>query len=72
MDQQLQSDTRETVQEQFSAILAMIHTIPEGMTLASFPEHWEGPSCWCRPKIVCCRGEILVRHRDLQNGEFDC
>jgi len=71
MNKELQFDTMATAQEQFSAVLAMIHTIPEGMRLASFPAHWEGPDCWCRPQIVCRPGEIVVRHRDLHKGEFD-
>lgn len=66
-----QPDAVATQQEQFSAVLAMIHTIPEGMRLASFPAHWEGPDCWCRPHIVDRPGEILVQHRDLHKGEFD-
>jgi len=66
-----QSDSLATTQEQFSAALATIPTIPESMKLASFPAHWEGPDCWCRPHVDCRPGEMVVRHRDLHNGEFD-
>jgi hypothetical protein len=71
MNKESRVDTLATAQEQFSAILAMIHTIPEGMRLATFPAHWDGPDCWCRPQVVCSPDQTYVRHRDLQNGEFD-
>ena len=62
------ADALEYLTEQISIVQA----IPEGMQLTNFPNHCDGPSCWCRPRIVADAVEMRVHHKDLLNGEFDC
>jgi hypothetical protein len=57
--------------EDLSAMLAVVAAIPDGMRLADFPTHCEGPECWCRPWVVVLLGEIIVHHKNLDKGEFD-
>lgn len=55
-----------------SEMRAVLGAIPNGIRLAHFPTHCEGPQCWCRPKVIlgCC--VVTVTHKDLSHGEFDC
>lgn len=51
--------------------VAIVRAIPDGICLAFYPTHDDGPSCWCHPRAVWgAVGETLV-HKDLQKGEFD-
>lgn len=52
--------------------IEIIEAIPEGMRLDTFPTHGDGPLCWCRPRIIFSAGQILLEHKNLLNGEFDC
>ncbi len=59
--------------EDLSGLCEIINALPEGIRLARFPEHCEGPQCWCRPRVIwLVPGDTEVRHKDLANGEFDC
>jgi len=50
----------------------IIEAIPEGIQLYKFPSHCDGSLCWCRPRVVFTAGKILLEHKDLLKGEFDC
>ena len=56
----------------FMASIATLREIHDGMLLAYFPSHYDSPHCWCRPRVTVCVSEILIQHKDLANGEFDC
>ena len=52
--------------------VAIVRAIPDGIYLACYPTHNDGPSCWCHPRSVwSLTGEVLI-HKDLEKGEFDC
>ena len=57
--------------EDVSEMLAIVSAIPDGISLASFPSHAEGPECWCRPKVTFSADMMIVRHKDLSQGDFD-
>jgi hypothetical protein len=57
--------------EQPPALFDVIEAIPDGIRLAYFPSHCEGVECWCRPQVDIFGGEVLVRHKNLADGEFD-
>ncbi len=50
---------------------SVVDAIPDGIRLAEFPSHCTGAGCWCRPYVSFVVGAIIVRHKDLDNGEFD-
>jgi len=54
------------------ASVAVLREIHDGMLLAYFPSHYDSPHCWCRPRVTVCVSEVLIQHKDLANGEFDC
>jgi hypothetical protein len=57
--------------EELSEMLAIVSAIPDGISLASFPSHVEGPDCWCRPKVTFSADAMIVSHKDLSQGDFD-
>jgi len=58
--------------EDLAAMLTIINAIPDGIHLANFPNHCDGTECWCRPQVVFQVDKIVVSHKDLIKGEFDC
>lgn len=58
--------------EQLAGVIEIIEAIPDGAQLPTFPNHGEGPLCWCRPRIIFSAGAIVIEHKDLFSGEFDC
>jgi hypothetical protein len=64
--------TRTMLCDELSSMLAIIGDIPDGIRLGDFPSHWDGPDCWCRPQVAFVAGTLIVTHKDLGNGEFDC
>jgi len=32
----------------------------------------EGAECWCRPQVTFAGESLIVTHKDLNRGEFDC
>ena len=58
--------------EDLSAMLAIVNAIPDGICLANFPSHCDGADCWCRPQITFAVDLLVVTHKDLSKGEFDC
>lgn len=50
---------------------AEVEAIPDGVRLAEFPTHCVGAQCWCRPYVSLVPGAIIVRHKNLDRGEFD-
>ena len=53
-------------------MLAIVSAIPDGIRLAQFPSHSEGIDCWCRPRITFSLDTMIVSHKDLSQGDFDC
>jgi hypothetical protein len=64
--------TRAMLYDELSSVLAIICAIPDGMRLGNFPSHVEGPDCWCRPQVTFTVDALIVNHKDLNKGEFDC
>jgi hypothetical protein len=64
--------TRAMLYDELSSVLAIICAIPDDLRLWSFPSHLEGPDCWCRPQVTFTVDALIVNHKDLNKGEFDC
>lgn len=64
--------TQWPVHEDLADMLDIVSAIPDGMSLASFPSHCEGPDCWCRPRVTFSADVMIVSHKDLSRGDFDC
>jgi hypothetical protein len=64
--------TQTLLHDELSRMLSVISSIPDGMRLFDFPRHVEGPDCWCRPQIDFAGETLIVTHKDLNKGEFDC
>jgi hypothetical protein len=64
--------TPRLLDEDLSVALAAVDAIPDGIRLADFPSHHVGPTCWCRPHVLFLIDRMVVRHKDLPGGEFDC
>lgn len=58
--------------DELSSMLAVIAAIPDGLRLFNFPRHVDGPDCWCRPGTTVIGETLIVSHKDLDKGEFDC
>ncbi|HEY7098604.1 MAG TPA: hypothetical protein VH437_17890 [Terriglobales bacterium] len=58
--------------EDLSASLEIVNGIPDGIRLTNFPGHCAGAECWCRPQVTFSGNAIVVQHKDLNNGDFDC
>ena len=54
-----------------SSMRDAVDAIPDGIRLAEFPVHGVGAQCWCRPYVSFVPGAIIVRHKNLDRGEFD-
>lgn len=67
-----ESPQKSFVLEHTSLVLAEIGSIPDGIHLLDFPSHYEGADCWCRPVVNATDTTVLVTHKDLRRGEFDC
>jgi hypothetical protein len=59
------------IYEDPSEMLAIVRAIPDGVHLANFPNHLEGPDCWCRPYVIFTADMLIVSHKDLSHGDFD-
>jgi hypothetical protein len=64
--------TRTMLCDDLSSMLAIMGAIPDGLCLGNFPLHLEGSDCWCRPQVTFMAGTLIVTHKDLDHGEFDC
>ena len=64
--------TRTMLCDELSSILTVLGAIPDGLCLWNFPRHLEGAECWCRPQVSFMAGTLIVTHKDLDHGEFDC
>jgi hypothetical protein len=64
-------DCESPTPEYVPAILAEIDSIPDGIHLVSFPGHYNGADCWCRPIVVAVESAVSINHKNLGRGEFD-
>jgi hypothetical protein len=53
-------------------MLATISAIPDGIRLANFPSHRDSAECWCRPQVALKEGIVIINHKNLHDGDFDC
>jgi hypothetical protein len=60
------------VPDELSSTLAVISAIPDGLSLRNFPYHLDAADCWCRPEVTLVADTLILNHKDLDKGEFDC
>jgi hypothetical protein len=64
--------TQHRIDEDLSLMLATISAIPDGIRLANFPSHRDSAECWCRPQVALKEGIVIINHKNLHDGDFDC